>query len=213
MKSKPLVSKSPKEIRKPSQQRSRARVDAILGASKELIVEKGSAGLKIQEIATRAGVSAGSMYQYFPNKAAIIHALAEHYIEYVHNLIRAGVETPPSNLEECVELLNLLLDQFYILYREDPVLREIWVSTAADKSMQDMDIEDSRRNAAIILPQIRDLFPQQHWPRLAHFLFLAMHMCGSIVRLALSVDKKEGDELIKVAKQMLTIGMLQTLEA
>jgi len=211
MKPKPLAAKNQNEIRKPRQERSRARVDAILEASKELIVEKGSAGLKIQEIAKRADVTAGSMYQYFPNKAAIIHALAERYMEHVHELLRTAVKTPPNSLEECVDALHLMLDQFYILYREDPVLREIWVSTAADKNMQDMDIEDSRRNAALLFPLIRDLFPQQHWPRLQHFLFLAMHICGSIVRLALSVDSDEGDQLIDVAKQMLSITLLQKL--
>lgn len=201
-----------KNTRKPRQQRSQERVNSILKASKELIVEKGSAGLQIQEIALRAGVTAGSMYQYFPNKAAIIHALAEHYIEFVHDMVSKGIKKPPSNLEECVESLNLLLDSFYLLYREDPVLREIWVSTAVDKNMQDMDLEDSRRNADLIFPHICKLFPEAQWPRLKQFLFLAMHMCGSIVRLALRVEQSEGEQLIEISKKMLSAGLLQTLD-
>lgn len=207
------TSPSPIKTRKPRQQRSRERVDSILEASKELIVEKGSAGLQIQEIALRAGITAGSMYQYFPNKAAIIHALAEHYIEYVHDLVSKGIGKPPSNIEECVEKLNLLLDSFYLLYREDPVLREIWVSTAVDKSMQDMDLEDSRRNAELLFPHICDLFPEELWPKLNQFLFLAMHMCGSTVRLSLRVEKEEGEQLIEMTKKMLSAGLLQTLDS
>ncbi len=200
------------KTRKPRQQRSRERVNAILEASKELIVEKGSAGLQIQEIAIRAGVTAGSMYQYFPNKAAIIHALAEHYIEFIHDLVSRSIKKTPSNLKECVETLNTLLDSFYLLYREDPVLREIWVSTAVDKSMQDMDLEDSRSNAELIFPLICELFPEEQWPRLKQFLFLAMHMCGSVVRLALRVEREEGKRLIEMTKSMLSAGLLQTLE-
>lgn len=210
MKSNPSSLKT--QIRKPRQKRSKARVDAILEASKQLIVEKGSAKLKIQEIAERAGVTAGSMYQYFPNKAAIIYALAEHYMEYVHHFIRAELEQPPETLEECIQTMNLLLDQFFKLYREDAVLREIWVITAGDKNMQDIDIEDSRRNAETLFLQIRYLFPEQHWQRLSHFLFLSMHMCGAIIRLALSVEKDEGEQLIDAAKQMFSAGLMNSLK-
>ena len=48
------------EVRVPRQQRSRDRVEAILEAARALIGEKGSAGLKIQEIAERAKITAGS---------------------------------------------------------------------------------------------------------------------------------------------------------
>jgi len=68
-------------IRAPVQARSQQRVEQILDASKALILEHGCAGLKMSDIATTAGISIASIYQYYPNKQAIIAALATHYLE------------------------------------------------------------------------------------------------------------------------------------
>jgi len=196
------------ETRTPRQQRSIERVDAILSAAKELIVEKGSAGLKIQEIAQRAGITAGSMYQYFPNKAAIIHALGQQYLDLVNNMLRTALVKKPQSLEECVQTLHILFDQFHQLNCHDPVIRDIWVSTSADKNLQDMDIEDSRRNAALLFEHMKDLFPERHWVSMQRLLFLSMHLCGATIRLALSVEKEEGHEILQIAKQMISADLL-----
>ena len=204
-----FVSTDKVETRTPRQQRSIERVDAILQAAKELIVEKGSAGLKIQEIAQRAGITAGSMYQYFPNKAAIIHALGQQYLDLVNNMLKMALVKKPETLQECVDTLHILFDQFHALNCHDPVIRDIWVSTSADKNLQDMDIEDSRRNAALLFEHMKALFPAQYWPAMERLLFLSMHLCGATIRLALSVEKEEGHEILQIAKQMITVDLLE----
>ena len=203
---------STSQQRTPRQQRSRERVEAILNAAKQLIEEKGSAGLKIQDIAARAGVTASSMYQYFPNKAAIIHALAQHYLDKVNEMLQLALKEKPQTLEQCAQTLEFLFEQFHQLYCHDPVIRDIWVSTAADKNMQNMDIEDSRRNAALLFEHFRDVFPEAHWQRLERMLFLAMHLSGSTIRLALSVDQEEGHDLIAIAKHMISSSLMSSLE-
>ena len=61
----------------PKQERSAATVAAILTACAELLVREGYEAVGVTGIAERAGVSVGSLYQYFPNKPAIIAALIE----------------------------------------------------------------------------------------------------------------------------------------
>lgn len=197
------------EIRTPRQQRSIDRVDRILAAAKELIVEKGSAGLKIQDIAQRAGINAGSMYQYFPNKAAIINALGQQYLDLVNGMLQMALVKKPESLEECVETLHILFDQFHLLNRQDPVIHDIWVSTSADKNLQDMDIEDSRRNAKLIFEHMKPLFPEVHWVSIERLLFLAMHLCGATMRLAMSVEEEEGKEIFQMAKAMISVDLLK----
>lgn len=201
------------EIRTPRQQRSIDRVDSILAAAKELIVEKGSAGLKIQDIAQRAGINAGSMYQYFPNKAAIIHALGQQYLDLVNGMLKMALVKKPESLEECVETLHILFDQFHLLNRKDPVIHDIWVSTSADKNLQDMDIEDSRRNAKLIFEHMKSLFPEEHWTSIERLLFLAMHLCGATMRLSMSVAEEEGKEIFQMAKAMITVDLLERFSA
>src|SRR5882757_8378135 len=60
-----------------AQQRSRDRLERILGVASELIAAKGSDAIKMGEVAEMAKISIGSLYQYFPDKSAIIRALAE----------------------------------------------------------------------------------------------------------------------------------------
>ena len=78
----------------PKQERSRETVDAILEATAHILARKGWAGLTTNEVAQVAGVSIGSLYQYFPNKLALIEAVRDRHFQDILNLLRAatGVE-------------------------------------------------------------------------------------------------------------------------
>lgn len=63
--------------KQPTQQRAKQRVDRILNATATLLDEVGLDGLTTNLIAERAGVKVASLYQYFPNKYAVLSTLAE----------------------------------------------------------------------------------------------------------------------------------------
>jgi AcrR family transcriptional regulator len=71
----PLVSR-----KRPKQARSVATVDAILTAAAQVLVAVGLERATTTAIAERAGVSVGSLYQYFPHKEALIAALIERHV-------------------------------------------------------------------------------------------------------------------------------------
>ena len=62
--------------RSPKQSRSRATCDAILEAASQILERDGPAGFNTASVAERAGVSIGTLYQYFPDKQAILVAAA-----------------------------------------------------------------------------------------------------------------------------------------
>lgn len=66
--------------RAPRQERGRKRMDEILDAAEQLMLEVGPASASIQDIAKRAGASVGSIYHFFPTKEAILAALQARYI-------------------------------------------------------------------------------------------------------------------------------------
>ena len=72
--------------RAPTQARARATVDALLDAAAEVIEERGFDGATTERIVARAGVSVGSMYQYFPDKGALVAALVRRLAEDAHAL-------------------------------------------------------------------------------------------------------------------------------
>nr|HEX4315180.1 TetR/AcrR family transcriptional regulator [Kofleriaceae bacterium] len=67
--------------KRPRQGRSRETVDTILEATARLLVRKGFDHLTTNAVADAAGVSIGSLYQYFPNKEALVAALVERLVE------------------------------------------------------------------------------------------------------------------------------------
>lgn len=74
--------------KRPSQSRSAVTVKAILDATARILVERGYAATSTNAVAEHAGVSVGSLYQYFPNKDALIAALHARHIEQMRAVIQ-----------------------------------------------------------------------------------------------------------------------------
>jgi AcrR family transcriptional regulator len=75
--------------RRPVTPQAALTVDAILIACERILEARGPTGLTTNRVAELAGVSIGSLYQYFPNKEALIGALQDRYAEDTLGRIRA----------------------------------------------------------------------------------------------------------------------------
>ncbi len=78
--------------KKPRQRRARTTVDVILMAAAHILKRDGFAHTTTNRIAEKAGVSVGSLYQYFPNKEAIVAALRERHNDWYDECVRAEFE-------------------------------------------------------------------------------------------------------------------------
>lgn len=76
----------------PGQARSQETVSVILEASARILESDGLRGFNTNAIAAKAGISVGSLYQYFPNKDAIVLALIGGYEEVLHNAVLEAVQ-------------------------------------------------------------------------------------------------------------------------
>src|SRR5215475_2022291 len=84
----PLNSRVVLEPRKsPVQARSTASVDAILEATVQVLLDVGKERLTTTKVALRAGVSVGTLYQYFPNKSALLQAALKRHLDEVAGAI------------------------------------------------------------------------------------------------------------------------------
>jgi AcrR family transcriptional regulator len=79
--------------KKPKQSRSKATVDAIIEATARVLVERGFDGATTNHIAQVAGVSVGSLYQYFPNKAALVLAVVERHCTEMLEMLQASAQS------------------------------------------------------------------------------------------------------------------------
>ena len=84
----PQRSQVPLEPRKtPIQARSTASVNAILDATIQVLLKLGKERLTTTRVALRAGVSVGTLYQYFPNKSALLQAALRRHLDEVTNAV------------------------------------------------------------------------------------------------------------------------------
>lgn len=109
---KTAASKKPKQARRtPLQERSAVTVDALLKATAQILVAEGYERATTNRVAERAGVSIGSLYQYFDNKEALVlELLRQHFCRLEEVLHTAMVRVADAPLEEAVaEMIHALM--------------------------------------------------------------------------------------------------------
>ncbi|MFJ8751243.1 TetR/AcrR family transcriptional regulator [Streptomyces sp. NPDC102441] len=101
--------------RVPVQQRSADRLARILDAGAALLDETGYEQLSTRAVADRAGVPIGSVYRFFPNKRALVDALAERNLEVYARRVVARLETIPER--EWRAAIDAVLDEYLAMKR------------------------------------------------------------------------------------------------
>ncbi|HZD49266.1 MAG TPA: TetR/AcrR family transcriptional regulator [Silvibacterium sp.] len=113
--------------RRPKQRRARQTVEAVLDAVVRILRRGGVGAITTNRIAEVAGVSIGSVYQYFPDKRAIFVALHERHVQEIDRMVHAVlVEHAASSLEDFV---RAMVDGMVKAHEGDPELYE-WLMTA-----------------------------------------------------------------------------------
>jgi AcrR family transcriptional regulator len=107
-----------------SQERSKLMVETLLDATTRVLKQEGYDRASTNRIATVAGVSIGSLYQYFPNKEALVAALVDRHIREMMNLLKTMLEESSSDdLETSMRrLIRAMIDA----HRVDPALHRIF---------------------------------------------------------------------------------------
>ncbi|MEV7566086.1 TetR/AcrR family transcriptional regulator [Streptomyces tanashiensis] len=114
----------PRVRREPRQARSRARVEAILGAADRLLSQEGYEALTMRRIAEDAGVPVGSIYQFYPDKGAVVDALGRRYLEGFGSAIDELVERAVQG--ELTDLVGTMVDVYSELFRSQPGGMALW---------------------------------------------------------------------------------------
>jgi AcrR family transcriptional regulator len=90
----------------PRQARSRATIEAILDAAAHILGERGWAATTTNAVAERAGASIGSLYQYFPNKLALVEAVRRRHFDEVLAMLHAAADTRSSRARRIATLAD-----------------------------------------------------------------------------------------------------------
>ena len=144
--------------RKPKQQRSKATVDAIVQATMMAIADHGPAAITARQIAETAGIGVGSLYEYFEDKDAIIHAASVRFVEDTVGMIKPLV--PELVKMDIRSAIKLLLFRFREFLEEN---NQLYLKCARHAFTMDMVVYQEPVNRALM-----DFFTQylMHHPEL-----------------------------------------------
>jgi len=132
----------------PSQTRSKIMVDTILEATARILVKKGFAGTTTNGVAELAGVSIGSLYQYFPSREALVVAIAQRH----SNKLKTTLEDTLSKnsnmpLEDALYELMRAIDSAHAV---DPDLNRVLADELPRLGKLDWKVESGRRGRAVV---------------------------------------------------------------
>jgi AcrR family transcriptional regulator len=96
--------------RQPSQERGELRVSRLLDAAEQVFAEVGYAAATTNQIAAQAEASIGSLYQFFPNKAALLDAVAERYRAGLRQAFDAAFSPEDVQRLSLAEIANRLIE-------------------------------------------------------------------------------------------------------
>jgi AcrR family transcriptional regulator len=202
--------------RKPQQERSRSRVEAILEVALELVVEQGAEALAMREVARRAGVQISSVYQYFPSKAAIIRELAKRNLERVRELLQdevAALLAEHAGRPPVAVAVARVVDAYFAHYRDQPDAVAVWAGAQGDHGLRELDLEDSRRTAEFLVAPFKQILGRAGGAEVDAQIYplalLLTEVTGAAARLALAVESPLREQIVERHKQMLAA----TLEA
>nr|WP_223513418.1 TetR/AcrR family transcriptional regulator [Pseudomonas sp. GL-B-19] len=187
--------------RNPTQQRSRERQERILAVATQLIATKGSDSLKMSEIAERSEISIGSLYQYFPDKSAVIRTLAERFNAESRRCIEAALAAV-EDAQGLSEAYSDLLEQYYDIAQAEPAMRDIWSGMQADKQLLALELEESRVAGRLLADAMLRVFPGSDAQQVADAAFLIWQLGEATMRLAISCAPEEGRRLFEAFKRM-----------
>lgn len=191
--------------REPRQVRSQRRVAQILDAARTIIARKGAATMKMSEIAALADVSVASIYQYFSNKGDIITTLADSILKEQTAQHKALLSEPPRSLVQLAHIMLEMLDSYFELHMQDPVIRDIRAGRRADKKLQDTDDDDDLANRDFIFGMSCHLFPEEEHERVKTHLLLLIKFGGAAVSMASQYEGEQARRVFEEAKAILSV--------
>lgn len=186
--------------KQPVQQRSAKRVEQMLEACAALIDELGYDGVTTTLIAERAGVAVGSLYQFFPDKRAVVQALTKRHLDHFTSEIEARLDW--AHLEHWWHGVDTIIDIYVEMYRTVPGFSRVRFGDVIDLRF----IEDGRDNNTVITEQIAHVVATKHdlpVESLFQQITVACDIGDAILALAFRRKLFDEEDMIKEAKQVV----------
>lgn len=187
--------------RVPVQGRSLARVGRMLDACAVLIDEVGYDGLTTTLLAERAGVAIGSVYQFFPDKRAIVQALTLRSLEGY--LSRLSDRLARDAFTHWWDAVDAAIDEYIVMHRSVPGFRALHFGDVVDIHL----LDEERDNNAVIAANLAALLVQRldiaGGAQFEFTLGIAVETADSLIKMAFRRDSDGDAAVLNEAKCLI----------
>ncbi|MFI9380914.1 TetR/AcrR family transcriptional regulator [Kutzneria sp. NPDC052558] len=192
--------------RKPVQQRSAQRVERMLEACASLIEELGYDGVTTTLIAERAGVAVGSLYQFFPDKRAVVQALTLRNLErFMANVVQ---RFDSAELEHWWDAVDSMFDVYVEMHRTVPAFSRLHFGDVVDTRL----LDEGKDNNAVIAEGLASLISERFGRSMAELqlpVAVAIEAADGVLKFAFRRNDR-GDQVVVDEAKALIKGYLST---
>ena len=182
--------------RRPDQARAARRRDSLLDAVTRLLAARGYEAVTTNAIAREAGTAVGTVYDYFPNKDAILVALLERYRQRLEQRLMTTLAAAAD--AELDMLVERGVRAFADFYREEAGYAELWLSSQLVGSLRDTGTRWGVQFGELLGALVQQRLEVS--PARAQAIALAfVHAVSAVITMALGRSEAERDALIDEA--------------
>ncbi|WP_312869194.1 TetR family transcriptional regulator [Amycolatopsis pithecellobii] len=194
--------------RQPVQRRSAKRVEQMLDASAQLIDEVGYDALTTTLIAKRAGVAVGSLYQFFPDKRAVVQALTQRNLDrFVAATNERLTREDPSHWWDVVDSI---LDIYLEMHRSVPGFSKVHFGDVVDRQL----LDEGRDNNKVIADSLTELvrgYLDEPGENLPLVIAVAIEMADTLLKFAFHRDPQGDQEIVDETKHVIKLYLASKL--
>jgi len=194
--------------RRPTQERSQKKFDQLLAVSRELLLQVGFESFTCEEVANRAGLPIGTLYQFFQNKYVIVCELDRVDAIAVRRELEAFARAIPSL--DWPKFLDRLVDHMAQLWANDPSRRAVWHAVQSTPATRATAAVIERDFAAEVAKVLAPLTPGMDRDRRKVIAEVVVYVVYSMLNFSIR-DGQSHDEAVVELKRLLTAYLLSAV--
>jgi len=194
--------------RRPTQERSQKKFDQLLAVSRELLLQVGFESFTCEEVAHRAGLPIGTLYQFFQNKYVIVCELDRVDAIAVRQELEAFADAIPSL--DWPKFMERLVDHMAELWAHDPSRRAVWHAVQSTPATRATAAVIERDFAAEVAKVLAPLTPGMERERRKIIAEVVVYVVYSMLNFSIR-DGQSHDEAVGELKRLLSAYLLSAV--
>lgn len=187
--------------RRPAQQRSREKYSRILASARAVLIDAGFESFTFDEVARRAEVPIGTLYQFFANKYVLICELDREDTAAIVTELRAFSERVPAL--QWPDFLDEFIDHLVGLWKEDPSRRAVWHAVQSTPATRATAAATEQEMLSIIADVMEPLAPHAPLEMRLGLAGILIHTVTSLLNYGIREDDYSFEATVTEIKRML----------